>query len=79
MERQKSRSRGATFSKIGDWFIINDSETTEFIGYDKLDSKIMITRHRKMNTKKDGDFYQLTFDKNPFIRKVVAKLEIKDI
>ena len=66
MERQKSRSRGATFSKIGDWFIINDSETTEFIGYDKLDSKIMITRHRKMNTKKDGDFYQLTFDKTPF-------------
>ena len=66
MERQKSRSRGATFSKIGDWFIINDSETTEFIGYDKLDSKITITRHRKMNTKKDGDFYQLTFDKTPF-------------
>ena len=66
MERQKSRSRGATFSTIGDWFIINDSETTEFIGYDKLDSKIMITRHRKMNTKKDGDFYQLTFDKTPF-------------
>ena len=66
MERQKSRSRGATFSTIGDWFILNDSETTEFIGYDKLDSKIMITRHRKMNTKKDGDFYQLIFDKTPF-------------
>ena len=66
MDKQKSRSRGATSSKVGDWIIIKESKKEEFVGYDKLDSNIAITRYRKINTNRDGDSYQLTFDKTPF-------------
>ena len=66
MGKQKSRSRGATLSKVGDWIVIKESKKEEFVGYDTLDSNILITRYRKMNNNKDGDFYQLTFDKTPF-------------
>ena len=66
MGKQKSRSRGATLSKVGDWIVIKESKKEEFVGYDTLESNILITRYRKMNTNKDGDFYQLTFDKTPF-------------
>ena len=66
MGKQKSRSRGATLSKVGDWIVIKESKKEEFVGYDTLDSNILITRYRKMNTNKDGEFYQLTFDKTPF-------------
>ena len=66
MGKQKSRSRGATLSKVGDWIVIKESKKEEFVGYDTLESNILITRYRKMKTNKDGDFYQLTFDKTPF-------------
>ena len=66
MDIQKTRSRGATSSKAGDWIIIKESKKEEFVGYDKLDSNIAITRYRKINTNRDGDSYQLTFDKTPF-------------
>ena len=66
MDIQKMRSRGATSSKAGDWIIIKESKKEEFVGYDKLDSNIAITRYRKINTNRDGDSYQLTFDKTPF-------------
>ena len=66
MDKQKTRSRGATSSKVGDWIVIKESKKEEFVGYDKLDSNIAITRYRKINTNRDGDFYQLTFDKTPF-------------
>ena len=66
MDIQKTRSRGATSSKAGDWIVIKESKKEEFVGYDKLDSNIAITRYRKINTNRDGDSYQLTFDKTPF-------------
>ena len=66
MDIQKTRSRGATSSKAGAWIIIKESKKEEFVGYDKLDSNIAITRYRKINTNRDGDSYQLTFDKTPF-------------
>ena len=42
----------------------NDSE--EFIGYDHLNTLVKITRYRKMNSAKEGDFYQLVFNLTPF-------------
>ena len=66
MDKQKTRSRGATSSKVGDWIVIKESKKEEFVGYDKLDSNIAITRYRKINTNRDGDSYQFTFDKTPF-------------
>ena len=66
MNVQKSRSRAAAASKVGDWVVLNASDTEDFIGYDHLTSKIKITRFRKMTTAKEGDFYQLVFDATPF-------------
>ena len=66
MEKQKSRSREAALLKAGDWVLLNDSKKGEFIGYDKLKSKIKISRYRKISTSKDGDFFHLVFDKTPF-------------
>ena len=73
MGKQKSRSRGATSSKVGDWIILKESKKEKFVGYDKVTSNIVITRYRKMKTNKDGDFYQLTFDETPFYQRVVVK------
>ena len=66
MEAQKSRSRAAAESKAEDWVVLNKSESESFIGYDYLTSKVKITQYRKMSTVKDGDFYQLVFDRTPF-------------
>ena len=66
MGKQKSRSRGATSSKVGDWIILKEFKKENFVGYDKIASNMEITRYRKMKTNKDGDFYQLTFNETPF-------------
>ena len=66
MEKQKTRSRAAAESKAEDWIVLNKSDSDAFIGYDHLNSKIKITQYRKMTTTKDGDFYQLVFDRTPF-------------
>ncbi|MBF12500.1 MAG: alanine--tRNA ligase [Flavobacteriaceae bacterium] len=66
MEEQKSRSRAAATSKIGDWVLLNESGKEKFIGYDQLSSEVKIIRFRKMTTAKEGDFYQLVFDSTPF-------------
>ena len=66
MEKQKSRSREAALLKAGDWVLLSVSKKGEFIGYDKLKSKIKISRYRKISTSKDGDFFHLVFDKTPF-------------
>ena len=69
MEKQKSRSREAALLKAGDWVLLSDSKKGEFIGYDKLKSKIKISRYRKISTSKDGDFFHLVFDKTLFTLK----------
>jgi alanyl-tRNA synthetase len=66
MESQKSRSRAAAESKAEDWIVLNKSESEPFIGYDYLTSKVKIAQYRKMTTAKDGNFYQLVFDRTPF-------------
>ncbi len=66
LQKQKDRSRAASKVSTGDWeMLINDAEE-EFIGYDNLYADIKITRYRKVDSKKDGELYQLVFDKTPF-------------
>jgi len=65
MEQQKNRSRAASASETGDWIVLlKDKE--EFIGYDHLEATIQLTRYRKVVSKKDGERYQLVFNKTPF-------------
>ncbi|MCI0920211.1 alanine--tRNA ligase [Sphingobacterium rhinopitheci] len=62
---QKERSRAATATDTGDWIIINDSDDTEFVGYDALTSKTEVVKYRKVSAK-GKDQYQLVLSSTPF-------------
>ncbi|KAA1245391.1 alanine--tRNA ligase [Aquimarina sp. RZ0] len=66
LQKQKDRSRAASQVSAGDWEVLLDRCEEEFIGYDHLISNVKISRYRKVNSKKDGELYQLIFDKTPF-------------
>ncbi|ALM21852.1 alanyl-tRNA synthetase [Nonlabens sp. MIC269] len=66
LKKQQESSRKASETETSDWVILGDDDTQEFIGYDKLDAKVRISKYRKITTKKDGDRYQLVFNMTPF-------------
>ncbi len=67
LNKQKSRSRAAAEIETDDWMILQEnSDKEEFIGFDSLEASVKITRYRKVSSKKEGDLYQLVFDKTPF-------------
>lgn len=65
LQAQKDRSRSATSVKTDDWTEILKDEKEEFIGYDRLETEVKITRYRKVEQKKKS-FYQLVFNLTPF-------------
>ena len=66
MEKQKSRSRAASQLSMEDWTYLNEGIETEFVGFDQLSAKSKIVQYRQVQSKKEGDFYQLVLDKTPF-------------
>ena len=66
MKKQKERSRAASVSVTDDWQVLYEDEVEEFVGYDLLSTQVKITKYRKVNTKKDGDFFQLVLNITPF-------------
>lgn len=66
LQKQKDRSRAATKVETGDWMVLLDDPEEEFVGYDMLETHIKITRYRKVESKKDGELYQLVFNITPF-------------
>jgi alanyl-tRNA synthetase len=66
MAKQKERSRAAALSATDDWQIIHQNAQENFVGYDHLSTEIRITKYRKVNSQKEGEFYQLVFDNTPF-------------
>ena len=66
LEKQRNRSRVASQISTGDWIAVNKVETEGFIGYDHLTSKVKIAKYRNIKSAKDGEIYQLVFDKTPF-------------
>lgn len=65
MKTQKSRSKQAGKITTEDWTLLKEDNNEEFIGYDKLESDIYITRYRKVTTK-GKEQYQLIFNFTPF-------------
>ena len=66
LAKQKERSRAVAASETDDWVeLIKDIQTTEFLGYDQLETNCKIVKYRCVK-QKEKQFYQLVLDKTPF-------------
>lgn len=77
LQKQKVRSRAASVVISGDWQIIGKEEPLPFIGYDTTEADAKITRIRKVESKKDGEMYQVVLSNTPFYPEGGGKLGIK--
>lgn len=66
LKKQKDRSRAASETSKEDWTILLHDADQEFIGYDTLEGTVKLVKYRKVNSKKEGDQYQLVFNITPF-------------
>lgn len=65
MKAQKDRSRSASKLETGDWIMVNDEESSVFVGYDTLEATAQIIKYRKIKDKKK-DRFQLVLTETPF-------------
>jgi alanyl-tRNA synthetase len=66
MQEQKNRSRAASEVSTEDWNVLISGNIETFVGYDKTENEVKITRIRKVDSKKDGILYQIVLDATPF-------------
>ena len=66
MQAQKNRSRAASEVSTEDWSVLIPGSEETFVGYDKSENEVKITRIRKIDSKKDGILYQIVLDNQPF-------------
>ncbi len=66
MQEQKNRSKSASVSSKEDWIVLRNDVKQEFVGYDLLEANVNLVKYRKINSKKEGDQYQLVFNLTPF-------------
>lgn len=66
LQKQKARSRAASEVSTEDWKVLIPGNVETFVGYDKTDNEVKITRIRKVDSKKDGVLYQIVLDNTPF-------------
>jgi len=66
LQKQKTRSRAASEVSTEDWTVLIPGNVETFVGYDKVENEVKITRIRKVDSKKDGILYQIVLDNTPF-------------
>ena len=66
LQLQKERSRAASKVTAGDWNIIVEDDIQEFVGYDRLQHQVKITKYRRVESVKEGEIFQLVFNATPF-------------
>ncbi len=66
LQKQKARSRAASEVSTEDWKVLIPGNVETFVGYDKVENEVKITRIRKVDSKKDGILYQIVLDNTPF-------------
>ena len=66
LQQQKDRSRSASQVSTGDWQVLLEGCDEAFVGYDHLTATVQLSRYRKVQSKKDGELFQLVFDQTPF-------------
>ena len=65
MQEQKNRARNAAEVKLGDWNVVNETEESQFVGYDYTESPCHIVKYREVKQKK-GIAYEMILDQTPF-------------
>jgi alanyl-tRNA synthetase len=65
MKNQKERSREDAAVTTDDWTVLNDTEGTQFTGYDRFEDEVMISKYRTVKIK-GKESYHLVFNKTPF-------------
>lgn len=65
LEERREESRADGKIQSDDWVILKEDEAEEFVGYDRTEAPVFITRYRKI-TQKGQDQYQLVFNITPF-------------
>ena len=65
LEKQKSRSRSVTDMQTEDWNILDNSNSSIFLGYDKVSLKTKINKYRLVSTK-NKKFIQVVLNETPF-------------
>ena len=66
LQKQKARSRAASEVSTEDWSVLIPGNVETFVGYDRTENDVKITRIRKVDSKKDGILYQIVLDSTPF-------------
>src|SRR5690606_10665909 len=61
MQKQKARSKAAGQLTAGDWTVLSEDDREEFVGYDRLEANVRITRYRKVKTGKK-EVFQVVFN-----------------
>ncbi len=65
LEKQKSRSRSVTDLQTEDWNILDNSNSSIFLGYDKVSLKTKINKYRLVSTN-NKKFIQVVLNETPF-------------
>ena len=65
MQEQKNRARNAAEVKLGDWNVVNETEESQFVGYDYTEYPCHIVKYREVKQKK-GIAYEMILDQTPF-------------